>query len=91
MRMWASRSRTRCRPCSLSGGSGGQRALGRAPTDDDLIVAFAEPGDHFGDHLDDQMMLRRFHADLKTLGFRPRRQHDTPAAPSSRSASQLRR
>src|SRR5207253_10884853 len=58
--------------------SGGwERAMGRPPTDDDLIVPFAEPGDHFGEHLDDQTMLRRFHWDLEALGLRPRRQHDT--------------
>jgi hypothetical protein len=50
--------------------------MGRKPTDDDLIVPFAEPGEFFGQHIDNQMMLRRFHGDLETLGMRPRRQHD---------------
>ncbi len=56
--------------------TGWERAMGRAPKDDDLIVPFAEEGRHFAKHLDDQMTLRRFHADLGTLGFRARRQHD---------------
>jgi integrase len=56
---------------------GWARAMGREPTQDDLIVPFAEPGRHFGKNLDDQMTLRRFHEDLDTLGLRHRRQHDT--------------
>ncbi len=55
---------------------GWERAMGRPPKEDDLLVPFAEAGDHFGEHLDDQTMLRRFHTDLATLGLRPRRQHD---------------
>jgi integrase len=56
---------------------GWERAMGRKPTDDDLIVPCPEPGKHFGRHLEDRNMLRRFHRDLETLGMRWRRQHDT--------------
>ncbi len=52
---------------------GWQRMMGRAPTDDDLIV----PCVNHGNHLDSQAMLRQFHGDLIDLGYRARRQHDT--------------
>jgi hypothetical protein len=69
---------TRCwRRCSPSGSWAARSAPWVAkPTEDDLVVPFAELGEHFCKYLDDQTMLRRFHVDLETLGLRPRRQHD---------------
>jgi integrase len=52
---------------------GWERAMGRRPTEKDLIVPF--PVD--GEHLDAQVMRRRLHTDLVALGYRTRRQHDT--------------
>jgi len=52
---------------------GWQQIMGRPPTEDDLIVPFPEDGQH----LDVQKMRRRLRKDLKLLGYRPRRQHDT--------------
>jgi integrase len=66
--------------------SGWERLMGRPPIEDDLIVPFGEADEFvrcrhrrrrfFGEHGDDQMMLKRFHKDLALLGARPRRQHD---------------
>jgi len=52
---------------------GWERAMGRRPTENDLIVPF--PVD--GEHLDVQVMRRRLRKDLIALGYRTRRQHDT--------------
>ena len=52
---------------------GWERAMGRRPTESDLIVPF--PLD--GEHLDAQVMRRHLHKDLVALGYRTRRQHDT--------------
>jgi integrase len=51
---------------------GWERMMGRPPTADDLLVPSCERK-----HLLDPQVLLRFHQDLLTLGFRPRRTHDT--------------
>jgi hypothetical protein len=67
--------------------SGWERLMGRRPTEEDLIAPFGEPDEmvrcgarkrrtFFGEHCDDQMMLKRFHKDLALLGAWPRQQHD---------------
>lgn len=50
---------------------GYERLYGRAPGLDDLIAPNRD-----GQHRNPQRAIRRFHADLTTLGLRVRRQHD---------------
>ncbi len=52
--------------------TGWQEFFGRAPTSDDLIVP-----SRLGDNRSRHHMFKKFKADLKMLGLRPRRQHDT--------------
>jgi integrase len=69
---------------------GWERVMGRRPTEEDLIAPFGEPDEvvrccakkrrqFFGEHCDDQMMLKRFHKDLALLG-------DPQLAPGARRA-----
>lgn len=46
--------------------------MGRKPKADDLIVP-----SRLGKHRSNNHMLKKFHADLETIGLRVRRQHDT--------------
>jgi integrase len=51
--------------------SGWEQLMGRAPTDDDLIVPSRRGVFRNANH-----MLHRFHEDLERIGLRTRRQHD---------------
>ena len=49
---------------------------GALPREEAAAVLLWKKRQFFGEHCDDQMVLKRFHKDLALLGARPRRQHD---------------